>query len=122
MFKTFHSVESVGKPELGLTETPFLTFAFLTKVLISFILVLVAIGILAYIGHHILNLMVDKIILKLETDIRSTYTGTGSNTTFFLAQQVDPDEVEVYVDDVLKTEFGSAHTSLRLILSVSLLP
>jgi hypothetical protein len=42
-------------------------------------------------------------ILKLETDIRSTYTGTGSNTTFFLAQQVDPDEVEVYVDDVLKT-------------------
>jgi hypothetical protein len=42
-------------------------------------------------------------LLKLETDIRSTYTGTGSNTTFFLAQQVDPDEVEVYVDDVLKT-------------------
>ena len=26
------------------------------------------IGILAYIGHHILNLMVDKIILKLETE------------------------------------------------------
>jgi hypothetical protein len=42
-------------------------------------------------------------LLKLETDIRSTYTGTGSNTTFFLAQQVDPDAVEVYVDDVLKT-------------------
>ena len=42
-------------------------------------------------------------LLKLETDIRSTYTGTGSNTTFFLAQQVDSDAVEVYVDDVLKT-------------------
>jgi biopolymer transport protein ExbB len=26
------------------------------------------IGILAYIGHHVLNLMVDKIILKLETE------------------------------------------------------
>ena len=26
------------------------------------------VGILAYIGHHILNLMVDKIILKLETE------------------------------------------------------
>jgi hypothetical protein len=42
-------------------------------------------------------------LLKLETDIRSTYTGTGSNTTFFLAQQVDSDAVEVYVNDVLKT-------------------
>ena len=42
-------------------------------------------------------------LLKLETDIRSTYTGTGSNTTFFLAQQVDPDAVEIYVNDVLKT-------------------
>jgi biopolymer transport protein ExbB len=26
------------------------------------------VGILAYIAHHILNLMVDKIILKLETE------------------------------------------------------
>ena len=42
-------------------------------------------------------------LLKLETDIRSTYTGTGSNTTFYLAQQVDFDAVDVYVDDVLKT-------------------
>ncbi len=42
-------------------------------------------------------------ILKLETDIRSTYAGTGSNTTFYLAQQVDSDAVEVYVDDILKT-------------------
>ena len=42
-------------------------------------------------------------VLKLETDIRSTYTGTGSNTTFYLAQQVDSDAVEVYVNDVLKT-------------------
>ena len=42
-------------------------------------------------------------LLKLETDIRSTYTGTGSNTTFYLAQQVDSDAVEVYVNDVLKT-------------------
>jgi hypothetical protein len=42
-------------------------------------------------------------LLKLETDIRSTYTGTGSNNTFILAQQVDSDAVEVYVNDVLKT-------------------
>jgi hypothetical protein len=42
-------------------------------------------------------------LLKLETDIRSTYTGTGSNTTFYLAQQVDSTEVDVYVNDVLKT-------------------
>jgi len=42
-------------------------------------------------------------LLKLETDIRSTYTGTGSNTTFYLAQQVDSTAVDVYVNDVLKT-------------------
>ena len=42
-------------------------------------------------------------LLKLETDIRSTYTGTGSNTTFYLAQQVDSTGVDVYVNDVLKT-------------------
>jgi hypothetical protein len=43
-------------------------------------------------------------VLKLETDIRSVYTGLGgANTTFYLAQQVNNDEVQVYVDDVLKT-------------------
>ena len=41
-------------------------------------------------------------ILRIETDVRSVYTATG-NTTFLLAQQVDTDEVEVYVNSVLKT-------------------
>ena len=42
-------------------------------------------------------------ILKLETDIRSIYTGDGTETTFYLAQQSTPDEIQVYVNDVLKT-------------------
>ena len=41
-------------------------------------------------------------ILRIETDVRSVYTATG-NTTFLLAQQVNTDEVEVYVNSVLKT-------------------
>lgn len=42
-------------------------------------------------------------LLKLETDIRSIYTGDGTETTFYLAQQSTPDEVQVYINDVLKT-------------------
>ena len=42
-------------------------------------------------------------VLKLETDIRSIYTGTGTQKTFYLAQQVNIDEVQIYVNDVLKT-------------------
>ena len=42
-------------------------------------------------------------ILKLETDIRSTYVANGSNTVFYLAQSVDVGDISVYVDDVLKT-------------------
>ena len=51
-------------------------------------------------------------ILRIETDIRSIYTANGNtsvnattsgNTTFSLAQEVNNDEVEVYVNDVLKT-------------------
>ena len=41
-------------------------------------------------------------ILRIETDVRSVYTATG-NTTFLLAQQVNTDEVLVYVNGVLKT-------------------
>ena len=41
-------------------------------------------------------------ILRIDTDIRSVYTATG-NTSFSLAQQVNNDEVEVYVGGVLKT-------------------
>jgi len=41
-------------------------------------------------------------ILRIDTDIRSVYTATG-NTSFSLAQQVNNDEVEVYVSGVLKT-------------------
>ena len=42
-------------------------------------------------------------ILKLETDIRSTYVANGSNTVFYLAQSVDVGDISVYVDDILKT-------------------
>ena len=41
-------------------------------------------------------------ILRIDTDIRSVYTATG-NTSFSLAQQVNNDEIEVYVSGVLKT-------------------
>ena len=41
-------------------------------------------------------------ILRIDTDVRSVYTANG-NTSFSLAQQVDDDEVEVYVGGVLKT-------------------
>ena len=41
-------------------------------------------------------------ILRIDTDIRSVYTATG-NTSFSLAQQVNNDEIEVYVGGVLKT-------------------
>jgi hypothetical protein len=51
-------------------------------------------------------------ILRVETDIRSVYTANGNtsvnatssgNTTFSLAQEVNIDEIEVYVNDTLKT-------------------
>jgi hypothetical protein len=41
-------------------------------------------------------------ILRIDTDVRSVYTATG-NTSFSLAQQVNNDEVEVYVNGTLKT-------------------
>jgi hypothetical protein len=52
-------------------------------------------------------------ILKLETDVRSLHVANGNtsptasatgNTTFILAQQVDADDIEVYVNDVIQTE------------------
>jgi hypothetical protein len=43
-------------------------------------------------------------ILRIETDIRSVYTGDGSNSTFILAQTSGPSDIDVFVDDVLKTE------------------
>lgn len=42
-------------------------------------------------------------ILKVETDVRSVYTGNGSETTFILAQEVIATEITVYVDDVEQT-------------------
>jgi len=43
-------------------------------------------------------------ILRIETDIRSIYTGDGSNSTFILAQTSGPSDIDVFVDDILKTE------------------
>lgn len=43
-------------------------------------------------------------VLRIETDIRSVYEGTGTNTEFILAQTVGSGEIDVFVNDVLKTE------------------
>jgi hypothetical protein len=43
-------------------------------------------------------------ILRIETDIRSVYTGDGSNNIFILAQTSNSDEIDVYVNNVLQTE------------------
>ena len=43
-------------------------------------------------------------ILRIETDIRSIYTGDGSNSTFILAQTSGSGEIDVFVNNVLKTE------------------
>jgi len=42
-------------------------------------------------------------ILRISQNIRSIFVGNGTETHFVLAQQVYPDQVEVYVDDVLQT-------------------
>lgn len=59
-------------------------------------------------------------ILKIETDVRSLYTGNGSNTTFRLAQQVNNDEIIVSVNDVVKivnTDYTIRKESKKLIFS-----
>jgi hypothetical protein len=64
-------------------------------------------------------------ILKLETGIRSVYTGVGgtnteANTTFYLAQPVNYDEVSVYVDGVLKvysTDYSIRKESRKLVFN-----
>ena len=43
-------------------------------------------------------------ILRIETDIRSIYTGDGSNNTFLLAQTSGSGEIDVEVNGVTKTE------------------
>ena len=43
-------------------------------------------------------------ILRIETDIRSIYTGNGSNNTFLLAQTSGSGEIDVEVNGVTKTE------------------
>jgi len=61
-------------------------------------------------------------ILKLETDIRSTYVGNGSNTVFYLAQSVDPGDISVYVDDTLKvvsTDYTIRKESRKLVFNTA---
>ncbi len=43
-------------------------------------------------------------IVRIETDVRSVYTGNGANTEFTIAQQVNTGEIDVYIDGVLKVE------------------
>lgn len=43
-------------------------------------------------------------LLKIKTDIRSIYTGNGSNTTFFLAQQISSGDIDVYVNGSIQQE------------------
>jgi len=42
-------------------------------------------------------------ILKIETNVRSVHTGDGSKTIFQIAQSVDANEIDVFIDSVLKT-------------------
>lgn len=42
-------------------------------------------------------------LLKIQTNIRTVYTGYGSNTQYILAQVSGPGEIDVYVDNVIKT-------------------
>lgn len=42
-------------------------------------------------------------ILKIETNVRSVHTGDGSNTIFSIAQSVDANEIDVFINSVLKT-------------------
>jgi len=56
--------------------------------------------------------------LKIETDIRSVYTGNGSETTFYLAEEVDSSGVTVYIDDVeqtLNTDYYIRKESLKIV-------
>lgn len=43
-------------------------------------------------------------IINIETDVRSLHTANGTNKSFTIAQPVEPGEIGVYVNDVLKTE------------------
>lgn len=42
-------------------------------------------------------------LLKIQTNIRTVYTGNGSNTQYILAQVSGSGEIDVYVDNVIKT-------------------
>ena len=60
-------------------------------------------------------------ILRIDTVIRSVYTATG-NTSFSLAQQVNNDEVEVYVGGVLKvltTDYYIRKESKKLVFNIA---
>jgi hypothetical protein len=60
-------------------------------------------------------------IFRIDTDVRSVYTATG-NTSFSLAQQVNNDEVEVYVGGVLKvltTDYYIRKESKKLIFKTA---
>jgi hypothetical protein len=60
-------------------------------------------------------------IFRIDTDVRSVYTATGS-TSFSLAQQVNNDEVEVYVGGVLKvltTDYYIRKESKKLIFKTA---
>ena len=61
-------------------------------------------------------------ILKLETDIRSTYVANGSNTVFYLAQSVDSTDISVYVNDTLKvlnTDYTVRKESRKLVFNTA---
>ena len=61
-------------------------------------------------------------ILKLETDIRSTYVANGSNTVFYLAQSVDVGDISVYVNDTLKvlnTDYTVRKESRKLVFNTA---
>jgi hypothetical protein len=46
---------------------------------------------------------VQENVLRVDTDIYTFYTGDGATATFLLAQQVDLEDITVYIDDVETT-------------------
>lgn len=43
-------------------------------------------------------------VINIETDVRSLHVANGTNTSFTIAQSVNSGEIEVFVDDVIRTE------------------
>ena len=63
---------------------------------------------------------VQENVLRVDTNIYTFYTGDGTTTTFLLAQQVDQEEITVYVNDVeITSGFFIRKESKKLIFNTA---